>query len=120
MIACAAMAIASSANARKVQSVSASWWVAIGTASSAVACAVSTTAYVVTSSEARSVRVRTRRGTPARAAVRIPGVSGRSEAPSRRAARTTTSTSAAAQPTWASTDPSAEPAMPRWGNGPGP
>ena len=70
-------------------------------------------AYVITSREARSISVRMISGTPARPACLIPGRSGRSGADSRRAARTTTHTSATAEPTWASRVPSADPAMPR-------
>ena len=93
--------------------VKASWWAAM---EAAPVCppepADATTAYVVTSSAARSVRVRITRATAAWAAARMPGRSGRSGAPSSRAARTTTRSSAAAAPTWASTEPSAEPAIP--------
>ena len=73
VIAWAAMAIASSTNDRKPHRVIASWWVAIW---SAAPPDPSATAYVVTSSAARSVRVRTTRATPARAAARTPGTSG--------------------------------------------
>ncbi len=87
--------------------VSASWWVATEAAPSDAAT------YVVTSSDARRVSVRTTRATPACAARRTPARSGRSGAPSRRAARTTTASSAAADPSWARSVPIAEPAMPR-------
>ncbi len=64
--------------------------------------------------------MRTRRGTPARPAARIPAPCGRRLAPSRRAARTTTATSATAMPAWASTEPTADPASSRRGTGPAP
>ena len=69
-------------------------------------------AYVITSREARSISVRMISGTPARPACLIPGRSGRSGACSLRAARSTTHTSATAEPTWASRVPYADPAMP--------
>ena len=118
----AAMAMASRANARNVQIVKASWWVATDTdwSSPDVVPAPSTTAYVVSSSAARSVRVRMTRATLAWAARWMPGRSGRSEAPSRRAPRTTTNSRAAALASWASTEPSAEPAMPSPGTPPMP
>ena len=111
----AAMAIASSPKARKLQIVNASWWVASDTdwSSPEEASAPSTTAYVVSSSAARSVSVRMTRATLAWAARRMPGRSGRRPALSRRAPRTTTASSAAALASWASTEPRAEPAMPR-------
>ena len=61
--------------------------------------------------------MRTISGTPARPASAIPRACGRSAADSRRAARTTTHTRAAAEPTWASSVPmrgtgDAEPANP--------
>ena len=120
-MACAAMAIASSANARKVQIVNASWWVATVTDWSLPASlALSTTAYVVSSSAARRVRVRISRATPDRAAARMPGRSGRRAARSRRAPRTTTTRRALAAAVWASTEPQAEPARPSPANLPTP
>ena len=61
--------------------VKASWWVATGTDESRSPDRVdtSTTAYVVTSSAARRVSVRTTRATAARAAAAMPARSGRSE-----------------------------------------
>ena len=70
------------------------------------------TATVVTRSDARSVIVRITSGTPARAADRMPGRSGASEAPDARAPRTTTTSSASALSSCATTVPMAEPAMP--------
>ena len=70
------------------------------------------TAYVVTSSAARRVSVRITSATAARAAARMPGRSGRSDACSRRAPRTTTARSADALASCAKTVPTAEPAMP--------
>ncbi len=97
----------------------ASWWVARSTAWSRPPSAPTVTAYVVTSRAARRVRVRTTRATAAWAAARMPGRSGASEAPSRRAARTTTASRAAALATCASTEPQADPAMPIAGDRPG-
>ena len=70
----AAIATASRVKARKVQIVSASCMVARSSSPSRAA------AYVITRSEARSIRVRMIRGTPARPARLIPGRCGRSEA----------------------------------------
>ena len=115
-MACAAMAIASSAKARKVQIVNASWWVATDTdwSSPDVASAPSTTAYVVSSSAARSVRVRMTRAT---LALGRPPDAGQVGAQARRprAGRRgrPPHSSAAALASWASTEPRAEPAMPR-------
>ena len=92
MIACAAIATASRVKARNVQMVRASC-MAARSASPSVAAT-----YVITSREARSISVRMISGTPARPACRIPGRSGRSRACSRRAARTTTATSADGRP----------------------
>ena len=115
MSACAAIAMASSAKARKVHSVIASWWAA-RSASPPVCVAP----YVVTSSAARSVRVRITSATAAWAAVRMPGRSGPSAAPSARAPRATTTSRKTAAATWASTEPIAEPRSPSSGNGPTP
>ena len=100
VMACAAIASASRVKTRKPHRAIASWWVAICAASLRVV-----TAYAVTSSAARRVSVRTTRATPARAAARTPPRSGRRAALSRRAARTTTASNAAALPTWAITEP---------------
>ena len=111
MSACAAIAMASSAKARKVHSVMAIWWVATLTSVPWVPTRV--TAYVPTSRQARSARVRTTSAIAACAEARIPARSGLSGASCSRAARTTTATSQAAERTWATTEPIAEPAMPR-------
>ena len=111
VMAWAAIAIASSTKARNVQSVIAIWWVARPTRSSWPVAPI-VTAYVVTRSAARRVSVRITSATAALAAARMPGRSGRREACSRRAPRTTTASSAAALATCASTEPTAEPARP--------
>ena len=78
------------------------------------------TAYVPTNRQARSATVRMTNATAAWAAARMPGRSGVSGEPWVRAARTTTYDNAAAEATWAITEPMAEPAMPRAGIGPRP
>ena len=107
----AAIAMASSAKARKVQRVIATWWVA--TVTSRPSVPTRATAYVPTSRHARRARVRITRATAACAAARMPGRSGVRGAPCSREARTTTATSHPAETTWAITEPIAEPAMPR-------
>ena len=119
MIACAAIAIASSTKARKVHSVIAIWCVASETARSGPE-APTVTATVVTRRDARNVTVRITSATPARAAERIPGRSGARDAPDARAPRTTTTSRAAALSSCASTVPIAEPAMPSPSNPPTP
>ena len=109
--ACAAIATASRANARKLHRVMAIWWVATDTSVLDVPTRV--TAYVPTSRHPRSARVRTTSATAAWAAARMPRRSGDRGALFARAARTTTATSQPAERTWAMTDPIADPAMPR-------
>ncbi len=105
------MAMASRAKARKVQKVTAIWCVARLT--SVLSEPTRVTAYVPTNRQARSAIVRMTSATAAWAAVRIPARSGESGAPWARAARTTTTISAAAESTWAMTEPSADPPIPR-------
>ena len=111
----AAMAIASSPKARKVQIVNASWWVAIDTdwSSPEEASAPSTTAYVVSSSAAAQRQGADDEGDAGVGGAPDAGEVGPQAALSRRAPRTTTASRAAALASWASTEPRAEPAMPR-------
>ena len=114
VIACAAIAIASSTKARNVHSVIASWCVARSTSWSRAPTAASVTAYVVTSSAARRVSVRTTSGHAGAAGGPDAGQVGAQRGAVRggpRGPRPTTN--AAALAAWASTEPIAEPAMPR-------
>ena len=107
MIACAAMASASNANASPFHTVMTIWW-----AASTVSPYLAATT-VVAMMTPRSASVRTSSGTPPRAATRIPAVCGDNGAPSWIALRTTVTTRATAMPVWARTVPMADPAMPR-------
>ncbi len=78
------MAMASSAKASSDQTVNVIWCAATSASPSRAATAVAIT------SMARSDSVRTSSGAPARPLARIPATSGRSDAPCRRAPRTTT------------------------------
>lgn len=68
--------------------------------------------HTVTRIAARSDSVRTSSGMPVRMSATIPPGAGRSDAPTRRAPRTTTATSTAPIPSWVSAVPSPDPAMP--------